>query len=102
MYPVMVTVVSLLIIFEIYTGNRLHETIPTAMYLIDILLAIIGLAIDMLAFRLTGDFDSKSSELLKNWKLLILNTKFWTKLKWNYSYLHRKRYVVYCPSVQID
>jgi hypothetical protein len=97
MYLLMVTVFT---IFGIDTGIQLHETIPTAMYLTEILLAIIGLAIDMLAFRLTGDFDSKSSELFENWKLLIENIQFRTKLKRNYSYLHHKRYVVYCPSVE--
>jgi amino acid transporter len=66
MYPLMVTLVCSLNIFGIYTGVRLNETIPTAMYLIDILLAIIGLAIDMLAFRLARDIDSKSSELFEN------------------------------------
>jgi hypothetical protein len=81
MYPVMVTALCAVIIVGMYTGFRLYGTISTAMYLIQILLAIDGLSVDMLTFRLAGDVDNKSSELLQKWRVLLINTKFQLKLK---------------------
>jgi hypothetical protein len=81
MYPVMVSAWSILIVIGLYTGIRLFGTIPTAMYLLLILLATDGLFMDMFGFRMAGDVDGKSHELLKKWRVSLSKTSQQSKLK---------------------
>jgi hypothetical protein len=77
----MLTSWSVLIVIGIYTGLRLFGIIPTAMYLLLVLLAIDGIFADIYMFKMAGDVDAKSSELLGNWKILLVNRKYDLKLR---------------------
>jgi hypothetical protein len=69
------------IVVGIYTGIRLYGTIPMAIYFLQVLTAFDGLCADMLTFKMAGDVDSISSELLEKWRVLLGNTQQQVKLK---------------------
>jgi hypothetical protein len=74
-FPVLVSGWSVLIIIGTYTGLRLYGIVPLAIYILFVALAMDGLFAGMLTFKLSGELDKKSSELLGKWNSMLNDTK---------------------------
>jgi hypothetical protein len=74
-FPVLVSGWSVLIIIGTYTGLRLYGIVPLAIYILFVVLAMDGLLAGILTFKLSGELDKKSSELLSKWNSMLNDTK---------------------------
>jgi len=66
-YPMMIYTWSALIIVGVYTGIRLYQSIPFAMYLLFILLGLDGYMVVNFVFKACGRVNQLSQELLELW-----------------------------------